>query len=178
MKTNLLRNHWLFATAVAMTLSCSANAQTADLSLVPQVDPRVELLSIVFHLAGNEEYNVGALKNYTSDIESYFGPYKVHPAIALAKKLASEDDIGFDAPMAIAVHLSDPPDLTPLVPIGQFPVGWKENGGQFLKLLRDFSRDTNFPAFFAAHRPLYQLAESRFRDIVSSVDLTWYPKFY
>ena len=43
-------------------------------SLAPRVDPRVELLSIVFRLAGNSEYNMSPLKTYTADIDAYFSP--------------------------------------------------------------------------------------------------------
>ena len=55
------------------------------------------------------------LKTYTSDIDTYFGQYKDHPAIILAKKLASERDAGFDAVMGLAIRLSPPPALKPLV---------------------------------------------------------------
>jgi len=64
-------------------------------SLAPRVDPRVELLSIVFRLAGNSEYNMSPLKTYTADIDAYFSPYKEHPAVALARKLAGEREVGF-----------------------------------------------------------------------------------
>ena len=80
-------------------------------ALVPRVDPRVELLSIVFRLAGNSEYQMSPLKSYTEDIDAYFAPYKDHPAVLIAKKLASERDVGFDAVMNLAVHLSFPPAL-------------------------------------------------------------------
>src|SRR5438046_2918512 len=75
-------------------------------SLASRVDPRVELLSIVFRLAGNSEYNMSPLKTYTADIDAYFSPYKEHPAVVLARKLASERDVGFDTVMNLAVHLS------------------------------------------------------------------------
>ena len=65
-------------------------------SLASRVDPRVELLSIVFRLAGNSEYNMSPLKTYTADIDAYFSPYKEHPAVALARKLAGEREVGFD----------------------------------------------------------------------------------
>ena len=36
-----------------------------EATLSPEVDPRVELLSIVFRLAGNPEYNMSPLKTYS-----------------------------------------------------------------------------------------------------------------
>ncbi len=55
------------------------------------------------------------LETYTSDIDTYFVQYKDHPAIILTKKLASERDADFDAVMGLAVRLSPPPALKPLV---------------------------------------------------------------
>jgi Domain of unknown function (DUF4932) len=74
----------------------------AEPSVAPHVDPRVELLSIVFRLAGNSEYSMSPLKSYTADIDAYFAPYKEHPAVALARKLAGENEVGFDAVMGLA----------------------------------------------------------------------------
>jgi hypothetical protein len=56
------------------------------------------------------------LDRYTTDIDSYFGGFKAHPTVLLAKKLAAENGVGFDAVMAMAVYLSPPPSLRPLVP--------------------------------------------------------------
>jgi hypothetical protein len=150
-------------------------------TLAPHVDPRVELLSIVFRLAGNSEYNMSPLKTYTSDIDTYFGQYKDHPAIILAKKLANEKDVGFDAVMELAVHLSPPPELRPLVaftddvPDSRFG---KDSAVILATRLADFYRDTHFERFFAAHQPLYRLAEDRFRTALGDLDLNWYKSFY
>jgi hypothetical protein len=150
-------------------------------SLAPRVDPRVELLSIVFRLAGNSEYNMSPLKTYTADIDAYFSPYKEHPAVALARKLASERDVGFDAVMGLAVRLSPPPALKPLVaftddvPDARFG---RDNAIFFAQRLADFYRDTHLDKFLAAHQTFYHLAEDRFRVVLSDLDLNWYKSFY
>jgi len=153
----------------------------AELSPAPHVDPRVELLSIVFRLAGNSEYNMSPLKSYTADIDAYFSPYKEHPAVALARKLAGERDVGFDAVMSFAVHLSPAPALKPLVvftedvPDARFG---KDNAILLAQRLADFYRDTHFEKFFVAHQSLYDLATERFRVVLSDLDLNWYKSFY
>jgi uncharacterized protein DUF4932 len=153
----------------------------AEPSLAPHVDPRVELLSIVFRLAGNSEYSMSPLKTYTVDIDTYFAPYKEHPAVALARKLAAERDVGFDAVMVLAVHLSPAPALNPLVaftddvPDARFG---KNNAILFAQRLADFYRDTHFEKFLAAHQSLYDLATERFRVVISDLDLNWYKSFY
>jgi hypothetical protein len=91
-----------------------AFAQTP--TLAPHVDKRVELLSIVFRLAGNGEYNMNQLPAYSADIDRFFAPFKEHPAVQMARRLAQKDDgVGFDAVMAMAISLSPPPALRPLV---------------------------------------------------------------
>ena len=40
------------------------------------VDPRVELISIIFRLAGNPEYNRGQFISYIAAVEKQFGPYR------------------------------------------------------------------------------------------------------
>jgi len=150
-------------------------------SLAPRVDPRVELLSIVFRLAGNSEYNMSPLKTYTADIDAYFSPYQEHPAVALARKLAGEREVGFDAVMGLAVHLSPAPVLKPVVAFKgdiQDARFGKENAILFAQRLADFYRDTHFDKFFAAHQSFYDLAIERFRVVLSDLDLNWYKSFY
>src|SRR5438874_7192411 len=150
-------------------------------TLEPRVDPRVALLSIVFRLAGNSEYNMSPLKTYTADIDAYFSPYQEHPAVALARKLAGEREVGFDAVMGLAVHLSPAPALKPVVAFkGDIPDArfGKENAILFAQRLADFYRDTHFDKFLAAHQSFYHLAEDRFRAVLSALDLNWYKSFY
>ena len=40
------------------------------------VDPRVELFSLIFRLAGNPEYNRCGIPSYNEDVERYFAKYK------------------------------------------------------------------------------------------------------
>ncbi len=150
--------------------------------IVARVDPRIELLSIVFRLAGNPEYNMDQLPAYSADIGHYFSKYENHPAVLMAKRLAAKNGVYFDAVMAMAVHLSAPPALSPLVPFtNDVPERrWgKENATAFVQALRDFYRDSNFQAFFVAHEPMYKLAETRFQSAaLSRLDLDWYKRFY
>src|SRR5438046_508909 len=98
--------HLRLSFVIVLIFACARTSRGSEAGVSPKVDPRVELLSIVFRLAGNSEYNMSPLKTYTADIDSYFSPYKEHPAVVLARKLASERDVGFDTVMNLAVHLS------------------------------------------------------------------------
>ncbi|MBI4324260.1 MAG: DUF4932 domain-containing protein, partial [Chloroflexi bacterium] len=83
------------------------------------VDARVELLSLIFRLAGNPEYNQARVESYAEDAERQFGTFRDHPVVALAAKLRNTQGVSYDACMGMAVHLTDPGDLqfrTPLAP--------------------------------------------------------------
>lgn len=149
-------------------------------ALTPRVDERVELLSIVFRLAGNGEYNMDSLPSYSAEIDRDFAPYKTHPAVQWARNLADKNGVGFDAVMAMAVSISPPPELKPLVTFGSDvpDARWGDGSDKFLVLLRDFYRDSKFASFFGAHRPFYRLAEERFTTLLEALDIGWYSRFY
>ena len=150
--------------------------------LHPEVDERVELLSVVFRLAGNFEYSMSKLDRYTGDIDRQFGPFKTHPAVVMAKKLADDNGVGFDAVMFMAISLSEPPQLQPLVPfsatVPEARWGSTENALQFVSLLRQFYKDSHFETFYQAHRGLYTLAEQRFAATLTDVNVGWFSTFY
>lgn len=160
-----------------------ANSQTGTANPpTPRVDERVELLSIVFRLAGNGEYHMDLLPAYSAEIDRYFVPYKDHPCVQMAHTLAEKDDgVGFDAVMSMAISLSPPPELKPLVTFTPAipDKRWSEvDAEKFLRLLRDFYRDSKFAAFYAAHQAMYQTAEERFTTTLKAVDFGWYQRFY
>jgi Domain of unknown function (DUF4932)/Bacterial Ig-like domain len=170
---------WLSVVFLLFANIC-CQAQTTLAIPQPRVDERVELLSIVFRLANNFEYNMNTLPAYSSDIDRYFLPYRTHPAVQMAHKLAEKNDVGFDAVMAMAISLSSPPELKPLVPFtADIPdKRWGTDVEKFLPLLRDFYRDTRFSDFNTAHQAMYRLAEERFAAALGMVHFDWYPHFY
>jgi hypothetical protein len=70
-----------------------------------EVDPRIELISIVFRLAGNPEYNDGTLRPYVKAIERQFGDFGNHPVIKMAAELRHKRSMSCDGPMSLAVHI-------------------------------------------------------------------------
>ena len=70
-----------------------------------EVDPRVELIGIVFRLAGNPEFNDGTLVQYAKAIEKHFGDFDNHPAVKMAVKLRNTRLMSCDGPMSLAVHI-------------------------------------------------------------------------
>ncbi len=81
---------FLLAALSALTVF-TASAQSGAVLEKPVVDRRVELLSIVFRLAGRPEYSDTDIKIYTDRIERHFGAYRDHEVIRLARTLAQRD---------------------------------------------------------------------------------------
>src|SRR6185436_12918558 len=75
-------------------------------NLKPQIDKRVEILSIVSRLAEYDEYNQDAAEKYVADIHSYFDKFKADTLIGLAKYVREESGISFDAVMSMAINLT------------------------------------------------------------------------
>lgn len=148
------------------------------------VDPRVELVSIIFRLAGNKEYNRGRVPGYVKDVEEHFGPHKDHPAVKYASELRTRRHISYNAPMGLAVYLTDTVTFGERAPLSPLPAElddrWTpETAREFIAQARKFSEDTGFNAFFEAHRPLYQASELGLREVLDKhARLEWFDSFF
>ncbi|MBN2131125.1 MAG: DUF4932 domain-containing protein [Sedimentisphaerales bacterium] len=124
-----------------------------------EVDPRVELIGIVFRLAGNPEYTDGTLRPYAKAIERHFGDFDGHPAVKMAVQLRNTRLMSCDGPMSLAVHIDHNYRLR------QTSEDWpstldyrweKDETGEFLDKLRHFAAETKFDEFFKAQGPMYE----------------------
>jgi hypothetical protein len=137
----------------------AAKERAAEPTLRVVVDARVELVSVLFRLAGNPEYGRGRVDSYTQDAEKHFSAFRNHPAVEVARKLRRTRGVSFDAPMIMAVLLTDTEKLQTKVPLDPWPQSldgrWTADGArEFLEAARQFVRDASFREFFEKHRPL------------------------
>ncbi len=170
-----------FATMLACTLADAHPEQgqnpvaTSDKLEVPaRVDERVELMSIIFRLAGANEYSQApADAPYVKEVDAYFTPFRKHEAVKLASKLWDEDGIGFDKVASFSIHIKGGPKLVPKIAFEESPSGligpfWtKANAKQFLASLQHFVDDTKAFDFFEKHRDLYARSAKRLADEVA-----------
>jgi len=144
------------------------------------VDSRVELMSILFRLAGNNEYNQCRVPAYDKAIATWFAPYRDHEAVRLARGLG----IGFEAPMKLAVYVTDIDSLAERVPFDgpgfRLYKGWDTGKARaFLKAARAFVADARFKDFLASEQPLYKATNARLREFVQTkADLPWFNHFF
>lgn len=156
-----------------------ALSQSYELPTPPRTDKRIELLSIVFRLAGNQEYSSGKFKSYVDAIQAHFASFKDHELIRFTKQIGAKNGIGYDAVMTMAIHIDS--TLTPLVPFSNSipDKRWgKENALTFLKLLKQFYTDANCETFFKTNSPLYQTIEHKFNPLYTRIDFNWFQSFY
>jgi hypothetical protein len=148
------------------------------------VDPRVELISIVFRLAGHPEYNQARIPSYVDDVEEQFGKLHDHAVVKKAQSLRANHGVSFDACMSMAVHLTDTSRLDERVPFDPRPASldqrWTpQDAREFLGELKDFVKVSKFQEFLVAHRPLYAKAEERMRRLLDKEGhLEWFSEFF
>ncbi len=162
-----------------------APASDDEAQAIPvSVDPRIELLSIVNRLAGAEEYSQGKVPSYVADVDRHFGRFKDHPAVVEARRLRESAGISFNAPMGLAVLLTDAESLGERVPLDPIPADldarWKTDDARaFIGHLRAFVRDTEFRSFFESHRALYRTAVERMSGILAEERIVeWFGAFF
>lgn len=153
-------------------------------SLQVKVDPRVELLSLIFRLAGNPEYSQGKVASYTQDADQQFGRFRNHAVVSLAQELRRTRGVSYDAVMSLAVHLRDIEGLDLAVPLAPWPEDldgrWSpESVNNFLDAARHFLRDTGFKKFLEQHQKLYQTTATRMQAMLEkSAHLEWYQSYF
>ncbi len=149
-----------------------------------KVDPRVELLSLIFRLAGNPEYSQARVRAYAQDADRQFGGFRDHAVVKLARQLRRNDGVSFDAVMSLAVHLKDAEGLALAGPIEPWPADldarWKpEAAREFLAAARQFVRAAGFKQFCEQHWGLYGTTAGRLRALLEKkAHLEWYPGYF
>ena len=157
-------------------------AAVAYPSIEVMVDPRIELLAIIFRLAGAEEYGMRTVPIYATAIDSFFAPHREHPAVIAARRLRAERGISHDAVMSLAIHLGGLPGLRERMPLesSRLEARWTPADARaFLQLVRAFARESEAERFFAGQQPMYDLAAQRMRTLIAAhVDQAWFPAYF
>jgi hypothetical protein len=150
--------------------------------LSPKVDERVEIVSIVFRLAGAEEYNQNYNKKYATDINTYFDANKNLEIVEFIKQNRNKNGLGYDAVMSMALHLSLKKGKFGFIKEKENSLDkrWeKVNLEQFVSLLNQFYKKSDFKRFFNNHLKEYEKAEKEYQQsVLSDFNQNWYPKFY
>jgi hypothetical protein len=182
-KPTQFRRHGLLMLSACLLLIPFWGLRAQDIPDV-KVDPRVELMSLIFRLAGNPEYNQNRLTSYIQDVEEYFGIFRNHDVVQMAKQLRQQRGVSFDAVMSMAIHVKDVESMAERVPLEPLPESWDsrwtvEDTRNFQNAALSFVKDARFNAFFDAHQDLYGIAESRMKKVLEDHKVVeWFDSFF
>ena len=183
----MIARRWLrLCFTLLAVLLCAHAGMSAPpaVSLTVSVDPRVELVSTIFRLAGHPEYNRCQVPAYAKALDAQFAQVREHPVVLLARKLRSSRGVSFDAPMSLAVHLKDVESMELRVPLKPWPDGidsrWRaEDIREFLALAKDFAAKAKFAEFLATQAALYAETGIRAQKLASDQGhLEWFGNFF
>jgi hypothetical protein len=151
--------------------ACSGGGKTeTSARLAVGVDRRVELMSIVFRLAGRPSYTE-ATTPYARAVDAHFARFADHNAVVFTRQL----QVGYEMAPALAVALDD--QLAPLVALDPLPpelARWKvAKLPVYLDAIRDFAKTADVHGFLVQHKATTDAVAARdraFFDQVPAID--------
>jgi Domain of unknown function (DUF4932) len=172
-----LRNSFILFLLLCLTPTVAAAAQALPIQV--RFDRRVELISIIFYLAGNKEYAGCRDAAYLKEVDEYFGKYRSHPAVKMAAELRERKHVWFGSPISFAVHLTPDDQLLPGTRDhshgGTLDFRWSLAEAQsFAGQVRSFARASRAQSFFKQHEPLYRQMTGRLKRLVAHIDAAWF----
>jgi hypothetical protein len=150
-------------------------------AITPQVDQRVEILSIVARLADYDEYNDELAKVYVERIHTHFDKFSGDSLIHYAVRIRRELGISFDAVMTMAVNLGQKKEIFSLQPNWRKDIDprWtNEAATEFVRLLNRFYKTAHAGDFFSSQAAYYEKVRSTFGSVLSSFHQSWYFSYY
>jgi len=170
-------------TAIAAA-TCCATLAGQEPTITARIDPRVELMSVIFRLAGAPEYNEGKVARYTAAVEQRFREFEQHPAVRKARELRRRRGVSHDAVAELAIHVTPPPALRELIAFVPRPPSlgarWRpDEARDFLDAARQFAEQTRFTEFLSEQEALFTATTNRMQDLLDrACDLDWFSQFF
>ncbi|WP_258084492.1 hypothetical protein [Thermococcus thermotolerans] len=149
----------LVALIIALAVTASA-VPSAAYEITPGVSvgisPNSELLSVVYYLAfGRDDPFVIHRGGYLDEVDAWFGPYRNHPAVTMLREhLQNATSISDRDRMlyyleADLLQCTEPPELR------QWAGFYDPWTSEYLGVLRDFAKKSNFMEFYRQHEDYY-----------------------
>jgi hypothetical protein len=170
-------------TVLTLFLICLASNIVKSQDIEPQVSEPVELMGVMAHTAGYQEYCMYNGGQYDADIDAHFKPYAQLPAVKLMQSLRAKYGISYDAVASMGIHLNiDANGKISLLEEDENTLEkrWNEvDKTEFLAQLQNFYTETHFHDFFLKHKTLYDVALRNYKDkVLKLFDQQWYKSFY
>ncbi len=188
MRVHALPSTWFLVSVLLVVAgvvpSAPAEEEPKKRAIAVRVDPRVELVSLVFRLAGNPEYGKGQVRSYVKDVKEHFASVESHELVEYAAGLRSKYGVSYDACMGMAVHLKAEDEWALRFPLEPRPGGldgrWKgRSAEEFVSRLNLFIKDGKFDEFYEQHKELYETTEQRMESLLEEeVHSEWFDEFF
>lgn len=169
---------------LSIVLLCTVFSAKAQ-NLAPTVDKRIELMALVFRLAGAEEYqpSYNYKSSYTDKIERKFAPFRGSEVVKYTQQLRNKYGIGFDAVILFALYTEITDGKVAFrndVDIRNLDKRWPQDSlPKYMNLLNKFYKQTGFDAFFASNADLYAKAGEAFKTkVMNEINLKWFDDFF
>lgn len=150
----------------------------------PYFSETVELMGLIWRLAGAQEYNQSQVVTVTNSADKYFASMKNHQAVTLAQQYRQQG-IGYDAVTGYANQLIfnesgeivfDPDYLAGSN--SSFDNRWNSmQKNSMLKAVNDFYKESNFHDWFVSTEVEQQQAIASFKN-VCDLDYAWFDSYY
>lgn len=145
-------------------------------------DERVDLMNVIWRLAGAREYNQCRILPLTENVDSFFAPYKNHKAVMLAREYCKDYGIAYDAVPSFALHLKSTgkgswtfdEDLESTIDERWTP----QLKSEFLTALNNFYTTAEFVKWFENSKKFQKDFIDAFSLINSNIDLEWFKKTF
>jgi len=169
-----------------MIFAATSAAATPQREVEVRVDPRVELLGIIYLLGGHVEFSQSQVARYVNDVDTYFKPYESHPVVLLSQELRKTRGVSFDAVMQIALHIDDAFNPKPIRPLNDDSLMLYADGrwmpataDTFIQQLADFVKVSKFKKFYDDHEDLYEYMTQTMRQFVdANLDVKWIKAYF
>jgi hypothetical protein len=140
-----------------------------------RVDERFEVLSLIWRLAGREEYS-DTYTEYQQALVSRFNKYSDHEAVNFVRNNVM---LGYDAVFLLALHIEE--GTGRLVDDMQhlFDRGWYSGLlNQLIPLVNSFYTDTDFAYYYTSNIPLYEaLTADVNQELGGKINMDWFARF-
>ena len=166
------------------TVTITQGAEEESQESGPFFSKGVELMCLIWKLAGAPEYNLCEVTKVNKSVDEYFSTMLNHDAVLLAKEYHAQS-ICYDAVTAFGLHLVVNTDGTITFnpnyveyDADSFFSRWSPlQREKMLKAVNDFYKESRFDEWFDTLQPLFEEAKMAFEK-VCNVDYTWYDSFF
>lgn len=169
----------IYSIFILLTLSLSLSAQN---NIPTAFDECVDLMSLIWRLAGAREYKTCPITPYAQEADTYFADFKEHNTVKLARKYIQEKGVAYDAVASMGIHLDITSDgkvvMDPKLQ-NTIEKRWTEEmQKEFLVAVNDFYTQTNFHKWYTSTLPVQEACLKAFQTQSSKIDLSWFGKFF